>query len=230
MRLADARWPDVDTDPRTVLVVPVGSLEQHGPHLPLDTDTVMAAEVAARVAAARPGAWVTPPIAIGASGEHQHFPGTLSVGTEVLRDTVVELVRSAGAHWSAVLIVNGHGGNANALDRAEQTCRYEGRRVAVAHVGLVGMDAHAGRAETSMLLHLAPHRVRLDLAEPGDIRPLTDLLPILRRHGVRAVSPTGVLGDPTGASETEGAALLDAVTDRVVGVLDRLVASPATEA
>src|SRR5438045_1711401 len=80
--LAAARWPDVEAAPRRVLVVPVGSLEQHGPHLPLDTDTRIAAAVAARACAllAGDGIGLAPAIPVGASGEHADFPGTLSIG------------------------------------------------------------------------------------------------------------------------------------------------------
>jgi creatinine amidohydrolase/Fe(II)-dependent formamide hydrolase-like protein len=90
---------------------------------------------------------------------------------------VVELVRHAAAHWAAVLVLNGRGGNRDALREAADLCRYEGRRLKIVHVGTAGMDAHAGRADTSMMLHLAPERVRVDLAERGVIDPVATLLP-----------------------------------------------------
>lgn len=207
-RLRDARWPDVAAVPREVLVLPVGSLEQHGPHLPLDTDAFVAAAVADRLHELRPAAGLAPALPFGASGEHAGFPGTLSIGTEALRLAVVELVRHAAADWGAVLAVNGHGGNAGALRQAADLCRREGRRLDVVQLGLPGMDAHAGRAETSIMLHLAPERVRLDLAVAGEVRPVRELLPLLRAEGVRAVSPNGVLGDPAGASAAQGGELV----------------------
>src|SRR5258708_30387214 len=91
--LSTARWPEVEAGPRRLLVVPVGSLEQHGPHLPLDTDTRIAAAVAARACAGRAGVGLAPAIAIGASGEHAGFPGTLSVGTVALSSPTVQLRR-----------------------------------------------------------------------------------------------------------------------------------------
>ena len=81
-------------------------------------------------------------------------------------------------------------------------------------------DAHAGRTETSLLLALGPDRVALDVAAAGDARPIRDLMPALRAGGVAAVSPNGVLGDPTGASAEEGTALLDRLTDDLVAVVE----------
>jgi creatinine amidohydrolase len=210
--LSVARWPEVEAGPRRLLVVPVGSLEQHGPHLPLDTDTRIAVAVAARACAGRAGVGLAPAIAIGASGEHAAFPGTLSIGSAALATVLVELGRHASLHWPAMLLVNGHGGNVTAIREAERKLSGEGRGCNVWHAAVrtehAGNDAHAGRTETSLMLALAPGDVRLDRAAPGETRPLADILPELRAHGVRPVSQNGVLGDPSGASATEGERLL----------------------
>ena len=190
-----------------LLAVPVGATEQHGPHLPLCTDTDLAVALCARLAAARPGVLVAPPLAYGGSGEHEDFPGTLSIGTEAVELLLVELGRSATLTFSRVLLVSTHGGNTDAVRRAERRLRAESRDVR-AWLPIWEGDAHAGRAETSLELALAPDRVRPGRAEAGNTRPLTELMPELRRSGVRAVSPNGVLGDPAGASAAEGAALL----------------------
>lgn len=219
--LADEVWTAVAARRRTLLVVPTGALEQHGPHLPLDTDTVVAAAVAHGLARARPDVGLTPPLPLGASGEHADFPGTVSIGTLALTEVLVELVRDADRHWAGVLVVNGHGGNRDALTAAAQRSRVEGRTLAVHHVGHPGMDAHAGRAETSLLLHLAPERVDLKAAAAGRTEPLEQLLPALRREGVRALSPNGVLGDPTGASDAEGRRLLAALIGDAIVAHDR---------
>jgi creatinine amidohydrolase len=228
--LAAARWPDVEAGPRRLLVVPLGSLEQHGPHLPLDTDTRIAAAVAARACAGRPGVGLAPPVAIGASGEHADFPGTLSIGTAALSALLIELGRHASRHWPALLLVNGHGGNAAAITATVTRLRAEGRRCHVWNAALpesvtgVPLDAHAGRFETSVMLALAPADVRPDAAAPGDTRPVAELMPELTARGVRAVSGNGVLGDPAGASAAEGARLLDLLTRGLAERLDRLVA------
>jgi mycofactocin system creatininase family protein len=195
-----------------VVVVPVGSVEQHGPHLPLDTDTVIAQAVATGVAE-RLGGWCAPAVAYGSSGEHQDFPGTTSIGTPALGQLVVELVRSLRRWAGRVVLVNGHGGNQEALRAALDQLIREGHDVRVIPCAATGMDAHAGRAETSLMLHLRPTSVRLDLAEPGNCAPISALLPHLRARGVAAVSRNGVLGDPRGATAEEGELLLAAMID-----------------
>src|SRR5580692_10362349 len=170
LELAGMRWPDVEAGARRLLAVPVGSLEQHGPHLPLDTDTRIAVAVARRACAGRPGVALAPAFAIGASGEHAAFPGTLSIGTEALTACLIELGRHASLHWPALLLVNGHGGNAGAVQAAVGRLRHEGRAALAWHARLPGGDAHAGRSETSIMLALAPAAVALEAAERGDVR------------------------------------------------------------
>lgn len=198
------------------LVVPVGSVEQHGPHLPLDTDHAIAATLARRLCAAGDGPGVPgeavgpgglllgPGLPYGASGEHEGAAGTVSIGTEVLTRVLVELGRSASRWAARVLFVNGHGGNLDALCAAVPLLRHEGRDAAWWSWSLPDADAHAGATETSLLLALDPDRVRSDRIEVGDTRALDVLLPRLRTDGVMAVSPNGVLGDPTRADAAAG--------------------------
>jgi mycofactocin precursor peptide peptidase len=212
VELGGATWPQVDaTGGRTVLAIPLGSLEQHGPHLPLDTDTRIAAAIAAGLAACCVGVSVAPAVAYGASGEHADFPGTLLIGHQVLADLLVELVRSARRSFAGVVFVNAHGGNEEALVGVQRRCAADGDDVLVWRAMTPGGDAHAGRTETSLLLAIAPEVVRAELAERGRTEPIATLLPLLRTEGVRPVSSNGVLGDPTGASVEEGRALLDAL-------------------
>lgn len=236
-RLAFAHWPEVEAGTRRLLVVPVGSLEQHGAHLPLDTDTRIAVAVAERACAGRSGVGLAPAIAIGASGEHAGFPGTLSIGHAALSTVLVELGRHASLHWPAMLLVNGHGGNVAAISDARERLRAEGRQCYVWHAGIrppmlaaadvsLVPDAHAGRVETSIMLALAPGDVRLDAAVAGDTRPLAEIMADLRTGGVRQVSPNGVLGDPSGASATEGETLLALLANDLAATLDELAATP----
>ena len=128
--------------------------------------------VASRACAGRPGVALAPAFAIGASGEHADFPGTLSIGTEALTACLTELGRHASLHWPALLLVNGHGGNAAAVEAATGRLRYEGRAARAWHAGLPGGDAHAGRSETSVMLALAPGDVRLEHAAAGETEPV----------------------------------------------------------
>jgi creatinine amidohydrolase len=203
----------------TLLAVPLGSTEQHGPHLPLDTDTRIATALAAGLARRRDDVVVAPALPYGASGEHAGFPGTLSVGTPALELLLVELVRSASDLCRGTVLVCGHGGNRDAVDAATRRLRAEGRAVLGWMASVPGGDAHAGRTETSLMLALRPGLVRRARAAAGDSRPLAELMPRLRAGGLVAVSPNGVLGDPAGAGAAEGERLLAALLDDLVAAV-----------
>ena len=153
-RIANATWPELEQV--DLVVAPIGSIEQHGPHLPLDTDTIIAVAVAEAVAADLVGAWVAPAVVYGSSGEHQAFPGTCSIGTDMLHLVLVELVRSMRTWTRRVLFVNAHGGNLRAVSGAVRQLVDEGHEVAWAPCATEDVDLHAGRAETSLLLLLRP--------------------------------------------------------------------------
>ncbi|MCW4353649.1 mycofactocin biosynthesis peptidyl-dipeptidase MftE [Hoyosella sp. YIM 151337] len=217
--LSRVSWPSIQQRPPVLL--PLGSVEQHGPHLPLHTDTAIAVAVA-RGAAHRlgNGAFVAPPLYYGSSGEHQSFPGTLSIGQDALKMMLVELVRSL-SHWAGqVVIVNAHGGNVQALAAAVHQMRYEKHDVVWAACATESVDAHAGYTETSLMLHLEPDSVNLARAEAGNTAPVTELLSQIITGGVAAVSPNGVLGDPAGATAEEGARVLAEMIDDVVARIE----------
>jgi creatinine amidohydrolase len=117
-----------------LLAIPLGSTEQHGPHLPLGTDTSLAHALAHSLAARRHDVVVAPALPYGSSGEHAAFPGTLSIGQAALELVLVELVRSADA-FAGVVLVNGHGGNVTAVARASEQLRAEGRGRDIADAG-----------------------------------------------------------------------------------------------
>jgi creatinine amidohydrolase len=202
-----------------VLLVPVGATEQHGPHLPLSTDTDIARALAQTAERARPDVATAPAIAYGASGEHAAFAGTLSIGQAAIELLLVELGRSASMTFARILLLSTHGGNADPVRRAVATLRAEDRDVRAWAPRWDG-DAHAGRLETSLMLAIAPSRVRLSAAAPGATEPIGQLLPRLRQGGVRSVSANGVLGDPAGASADEGRALLRLAGEQLGRLLD----------
>ncbi|MEL6892022.1 MAG: mycofactocin biosynthesis peptidyl-dipeptidase MftE [Actinomycetota bacterium] len=231
MRLGEATWVEVDEAARTmadedgtlapIVLIPVGSTEQHGPHLPLNTDTLVAEEIAGRALHQTTGLLIGPTIAVTASGEHAGFAGTLSIGSEAMTAVATELGRSAD--WAAgVVFVNGHGGNHAALSAAVGRLQHEGRQVISWSPRWPRRsdggppDLHAGRIETSLMLAIDPGLVRLELAAAGPDTPLDELVPTLRSAGVHAASGSGVLGDPEGASGAEGEQFLaDFVRDLV---------------
>ena len=226
MRLADLTWTEVaGRAPAALLAVPLGATEQHGPHLPLSTDADVATALADGLATRRPDVLVAPALAYGASGEHAGLPGTLSIGLAVLELVIVELVRSADA-FAGVVLVNGHGGNHAAVASAVARLEAEGRGVLAWSPDVPTGDAHAGRTETCLMLALRPEAVRPEAAEPGDLRPLAALLPRLRSEGVAAVSPNGVLGDPTGATADEGRRLLDLLAADLLAAVEQRWPSP----
>ncbi|MFT4041649.1 MAG: mycofactocin biosynthesis peptidyl-dipeptidase MftE [Gordonia sp. (in: high G+C Gram-positive bacteria)] len=220
--LGQCRWPELD-DSSVTLLVPVGALEQHGPHLPLDTDTRIAVAVTRDVHTrlADSSVLVAPEVGYGASGEHEGFPGTISLGHEALHALLLEFGRSACRWARRILFVNGHGGNAHTVAGAAARLRYEGRDAAWYPCAFPGADAHAGKTETALLLHISPEVVHSDKAVAGNVAPIGTLLPQLRSGGVAAVSETGVLGDPDGANAGEGAALLEYLTGRLTDAVGR---------
>jgi creatinine amidohydrolase len=225
--LGELSWPEAGAAGPALLLVVVGSCEQHGAHLPLDTDTRIGMAVARALAERRPGIVLGPALAYGASGEHAGFPGTVSLGTEALAQALVELGRSLGAEFTGVVLLSWHGGNAAAMRTAATTLDREGRRALAVFPRAAG-DAHAGRTETSLMLALQPELVQDERAVPGDTRPLAELMPHLRAAGVAAVSPSGVLGDPTGASAEEGERLLATLVADALAQIERWYGEEAT--
>lgn len=225
MRLGEATWNEVDAATRIladddgtrspILLIPVGSTEQHGPHLPLDTDTLVAEEVAGRTLHRTSGLMLGPTISVTASGEHAGFAGTLSIGTDVMANVIIEVARSAD--WaSGIVFVNGHGGNLMAMDRAAVVFAQESREVLIWWPHLPDGDPHAGHTETSLMLALAPDQVRFDAAVRGPVPSMADLM----RHGVRPLSETGVLGDASQANADDGLEIFRHLADHLAAAVN----------
>ena len=211
-----------------LVVVPVGAFEQHGPHLPLDTDSVIAVALVERAldrlsGDARADVFTAPVIAISASDEHLGFAGTLSAGTEATAAMLAGIARSARGWSRGVLFVNGHGGNADAFAAASRALRAEGVRHALWWPTLPDdslADMHAGRVETSVMMHLRPDAVDIERLAPGATGDATTLLAAMREGGVAAVSTNGVIGDPTLASPREGEEIMARWTSALAEVID----------
>lgn len=220
-------------------LLPVGSTEQHGPHLPLGTDHLTAAEVARR-ASVRGGWLVLPTVPVGVSEHHRQFWGTLWVEPQVLRDYVLGIAHSLASHGiRRLVLVNGHGGNAAALDEAARRLRREDvfcyvfswwraiPDVIAATIETGG--SHAGEMETSAVLAFAPDLVNqrcYDQAKAGAAAEWGS-----RLHGVEIgfdtldFSASGSTGDPTRAHADKGNRLLDAAAERLDGFCRWLAAA-----
>lgn len=236
---------DVASQSGSVLVVPVGSVEQHGHHLPVATDTLLADAVAhlgaERVADEQP-TLVAPPVWTGYSPHHLSLGGTLTADADQLVE-LLEAVADSAAElgFDGVLLVNGHGGNGPSVGVAVSTIGDAHPALEVAGVTYfelaepfvdeiresdTGGMAHGGEFETSLLLHLHPDLVREDadaeyLDEPYD-RGIKDLLeggPVASYTEFEEYSESGAIGDPDLASAEKGAELFDRLGDELADVL-----------
>ena len=227
----------------TVVVIPVGAFEQHGAGLPMATDQIRAEALADAVAAALPGKVIIGPgVPVGVSPHHQAFAGTVSLRPALFAAVVREYVDSLAAHgWRRFLVITGHGGNNATLgtlaqdllrDRADIEFAWAPVTVlakdTVGGMELTPISGHSGEAETSQMLHVAPHLVRNDLLTPGTTTPdeLDPFARLARSVSYPAVavpydrlSPTGVLGDPRRATAEDGRAIYAEATDRIVAFI-----------
>lgn len=229
----------------SVLCLPLGAIEQHGPHLPLNTDLVIAENVA-RLMTERLGdefdLWRLPAIPVGLSREHAWAPGTLSLNVQsfaaLLRDLSADLARSLPAR--NLVIVNGHGGNRGILDALIYELQAEfGFNLCVIHpLVLSGMeeecespDIHGGKIETSLMLVFAPHLVRRDaiatLGSKPDSGAIEDLILDAGvswpwSSGDRSIADQGVTGDAGAASEEFGREIVESLLKNARNVLMQL--------
>jgi creatinine amidohydrolase len=215
-----------------VAILPVGSFEQHGPFLPLATDTLVACAVAREIAGAYP-VHLLPPVTIGCSHEHADWPGTVSISSVTLHAVVRDIadsLRRSGVE--ALVVVNGHGGN-YVLGNVVQEASARGERMALFPAAedweaarqrsgvLTSLltDMHAGEIETSILLHAHPEFVR-----PG--YESADFTADDRRHlltvGMSAYTDSGVIGRPSLGSAEKGKELLAGLVDSFGALFDLL--------
>lgn len=204
-------WPEIGAASGLIAVLPVGALEQHGPHLPLDTDTVLATGVARRVAT-EIGGWLLPAIGYGEAWSAEDWPGTISLSAETLQRTIENIARGVERIGCLGLVtVNGHFGNRVPI----ATARIE---LPALHLDYPGLEAaatefcvskpagsgfyHADEVETSMMLALAPEAVRMDkaVAEYPTFPPEFGREPLQ----LRSFNSSGVFGDPRPATAETG--------------------------
>ncbi len=212
-----------------VSLLPIGSVENHGPHLPLGTDLFTAEHIARE--AAKSGDFVLlPAIPVGLSAEHRQFPGTLWVSRRVLMQYVLETIRSLASHGlRRVVLVNGHGGNTDALEDVCRSLREEciyafvyqwwnAIRETIERV-CIGSPDHAGDMETSAVLHIDPERVRGERIAEAESEGATSWG--RRVHGVSVgfdaidFTRSGSTGKPSAATPEKGQRLMDAAISKL---------------
>jgi creatinine amidohydrolase len=232
MELRDATWPDAEAVDTDLAVLPVGSTEQHGPHAPLGTD-VLTAEAVARAGAAahEDEVVVAPAIPVGVAEEHRHFAGTLWVSEDTFRDYVRETVRSLAHHgWDRVVVVNGHGGNVDALREVCGAVSRHDEAYAVPFTWFDAVDApdmgHGGPVEISLLRHTDPDSVdetQLDEAAEGGADGWGEWVEgVNLAYDTSEFSENGTIGDPREASADRGRDLLDEASEALAAVLARV--------
>ena len=231
-------WTQVSQLPdkaNTVIVLPAGSTEQHGPHLPCAVDTIIAAGVVGHALARLPAdvpAYALAPITYGKSDEHLHFPGTVTLDGTTLLETVTQIGESVyRMGFRKLLIVNGHGGQPQVMEMAARELRLRhGDYVVLPHFTwrvphVAGqfmtdrekrLSMHAGHAETAILMALAPHTVHMEHAVAN--YPPEFPSKVLSGDGrpacawtARDFGTSGVIGDPFPATPEQGQAILDSL-------------------
>jgi creatinine amidohydrolase len=227
---------------RRVVLVPCGAVEQHGPHLPVATDSWVAAAVAREVARTRPTVLVAEPLPYGCSGHHGAFAGTVTLRVPTFVALVTDVASSLARQGDLPVFVNGHGGNRAPLGAALQALLDDGvdawaisyfelieREVAEAipdHHQAVG---HACALETSLVMHLWPETVHGErIPGPGAHGAWPDPFlysrdRVLHPRRFEALDPAGVVGDPRRATPETGARLFEAAVRRVGECVDRIV-------
>ena len=237
-------WPEAQERFQLVdiALLPVGSVEQHGPHLTLDTDAFDANYLALRVAEAcsEPKPLVLPNIPYGVSYHHDEFKGTVSISNDTLAKLVYDIGMSISHNGiKKLMIINAHGGNSPALNYAAQminrdahifVCVDTGETSDVDIYSLVETpnDVHAGEIETSTSLAVRPHLVKMDLARREVPEFSSRYLDFTSKRGVlwyaytRKISHSGVMGDPTKASAEKGKKIWEIMITHLVALVEDL--------
>lgn len=236
-RLAEMHWPEVraalDSGTKTV-VAGAGSMEQHGPHLPFQTDTLLGTTIADAVGARLEHVIVGPTIPFGVSEHHMAFPGTITLDTATFKAVVRQYVASLARHgFETVIVLPSHGGNFEPLAQLfeETGGRIEGARFLpytdlLGFIGVMNREAeldgitaqiagaHAGETETSMILAAQPELVLMDQAEEGFVGTFDEeAARLIFSQGMTALTSNGILGDARPASAERGRRYIDAVAD-----------------
>lgn len=245
-------WPEMNDaiKMQKVVILPTGSTEQHGRHLPLDTDVFLAEEVCLEVGRrASDRVLILPPISYGLNMHHIDFPGTIHIEPDVFINFCLNITKSVAYHgFQKILLVNGHGSNTALIDIIARKTILETQSICAALTYIpLGMDAfnqvketetiaHADEYETSLYLYLASERVQVnEMLVDDDVTgkymssDSTSNFPVRMSDYWGRWTKHGVHGDPSRATKEKGKIIFDAVTSRLIEIVDELRAWPVAE-
>jgi creatinine amidohydrolase len=251
-RYARLSWPEMNRaiEKQKLVILPTGSTEQHGPHLPVEVDAFLVESVCLEVGRRIPDkVLVLPPISYGLNLHHIDFPGTIHIEAETFIAFCLNITKSVAYHgFEKIVIVNGHGSNSPLVDLvARKTVLATGSLcAAVGYFSLAvsafnevkesEIIAHADELETSLYLHLAPERVRMDRAASGDdVRgrfvssDSTPNYPVRFNDYWGRWTKVGVHGDPTKATAEKGRIVFEAVVSKLIDFVEEWRAWPVAE-
>jgi creatinine amidohydrolase len=228
----------------TTVVIGIGSTEQHGPHLPTHTDTIIGDALANRIALKLGNALQAQTIRVGCSDHHLSFPGTISLEKDTLKSIVFDYVRSLSNHgFQKIIFIPSHGGNFATVHKAieELQSKYQDIKI-IGYTNILKFvmyewqiaeefgisneeaGAHAGEVETSQVLALAENQVRKERFKPGYVGGYnTETDKLIYEKGVSAVSETGVLGDPTHSDIEKGKIYLEKLAENLTKDIKKLL-------
>jgi len=232
VRMEEMSWKEVEEAIRkgkNTVIVPVGSIEQHGPHLPEGTDTFIGEVLGERIARILGNALVAPAIRPGCSQHHMDFPGTITIKPETLMKIVKEICICLAKHgFKTIVLLPTHGGNFAPITAVLPEISSELKDVRIVALtdlkefidkmnevmvkygaSIKEAGSHAGASETSIMLALNEKLVRMDLAEKGFMGKYTRTK--LYSLGLKAISPNGIIGDPGKASKKAGKAIIESL-------------------
>jgi creatinine amidohydrolase len=243
---ADMSWPETDEAARAgrVALIPVGSCEQHGPHLPTKTDSFIAEKLCVEAAKRKPEASVVmPAVQYGYNEHHLDFPATIHIDHETMIRFVIDIGKSLSHHgFAKIILVNGHGSNMAPMEIAARRITLESESLCASldylaiapevFQDLEGEDAHAGEIETSLMLYLDPERVDMSIATrdwgfeksrfvnygvvPGGKTFGNAGGSVSFMDWWSRMSETGTMGDPTKASKEKGERIFEACSEKLL--------------
>ena len=236
--LEELTWPLVETalkEGYKTIIIPVGSIEQHGHHLPLATDTLIGEVMAKRLAEKMGKTLVAPVIRPGCSVHHMSFPGTLDLSPDTLMRVIKDVCFSLDHHgFENIILLPSHGGNFAPVSTITQDIapKLKANLIALGDLMVLitkmqegaleagipreAVGGHACAGETSVLLAYRPDLVRMKAAKPGYIGPFNSKY---QRKGFRAITPTGVLGDPRPSTKEAGEKIIEKVIDMYLATI-----------